>query len=122
MERLIVNFPERHILIGKRKVKLPFQGWQLLMLLVRAHGAVVSYASIVDELWPNANTQPDGWDMCMRTVAHGIRKRTAGSGIRIVAEPKWGFRLEMPEDAIVSDLAKSHAYRWRDPKAVFGIT
>lgn len=84
----------RAVIVGNEERHLPPMQWQILGILRRREGALITYEAMIDALWGD---DPDGGpdDATGRLRVHicNLRKALAGGDRRIVTLWKTGVRL-----------------------------
>jgi len=95
MGDLTIDEPRREALIGETPISLRTREFDLLLMLARHPGLVLSREQLLEQVW--------GYDYAggTRTVdvhVSGLRQKLAGSGVRI--ETVWGigYKLVVDED------------------------
>lgn len=93
MSAVSMTYPQmrrRECAVGDRIVKLmPVTSNLLTLLLMTGPDRFVSSDEIIDELWPNPNTQPEFiWNNVYRHVS--ILRR---AGIAVEHFYRWGYRI-----------------------------
>lgn len=88
---LLLDYTGRAVSAGGRPLKLTPIEYQLLRLLARNHGKVVTRTHVLREVWgPNATEQAQYLRVY---IGHLRRKLGETSGVNIINEPGIGYRL-----------------------------
>ena len=106
--RLIVDEAgENLILLASGRVavvKISHRRWDIISLIWRAEGAVVSYDAIIRAIWPNPDREPEGAYRAIQVALHFVRAQLDRYGIRDLIASHYGKGL------------------WRNEKALSGAT
>ncbi|GFO53086.1 DNA-binding response regulator [Geomonas sp. Red276] len=95
---LIVNLPERRILVGGRPVPLTPIEYQILRLLVLHAGKVVTQNFLLKQVWGSSFLeQPHILRVNISNLRHKIEKNPANPSY-ILTEPRVGYRLRRHPD------------------------
>ncbi|MFT3664937.1 response regulator transcription factor [Piscinibacter sp.] len=87
---------ERQVFVGERAVHLPPRGLQILELLLRDPGRVVSRAELEAALWPQGSPDSDA----LRSQIHLLRRALGQAGFDgLETRPGLGWRLRPEADA-----------------------
>ena len=96
---LEIRYDERRVTVAGREVRLTATEYDLLRVLSRAKGRVVSAASLLRQVW---SREDDGDTERPRTYVKKVRRRLGDSAVRpsyIVTERGVGYRMARPDDA-----------------------
>lgn len=87
---LTFDYPNHDIFLAGQRLKLSPIEYDLLKLLARNHGKVITQKHILREIWgPKATEQ----GQYLRVYIGHLRKKLTDSGVRIQNEPGIGYRL-----------------------------
>lgn len=78
---------------GKRQIHLAAQEADLLAVLAKNHGRVVSTATVLTSLWPVDADEPGDPNNTMRQVLHRLREKLEGTGLQIETVRELGMKL-----------------------------
>lgn len=95
---LRVDLVTRRVWLRKKDVHLSPMQYELLSVLVRRAGRVVSQNQLMKELWGNSR---EVTSESVRIFVHQLRKKIEPDPVRprcLKTEPGVGYRLEAPED------------------------
>lgn len=95
---LRVDLVARRVWVGKKEVRLSPLQYNILALLARHAGRVVSQTQLLKEAWGEEDT---GTPESLRILVHQLRHRIERDPVRprhIKTEPAVGYRLEDPTD------------------------
>ena len=70
------------------------QATLLLHMAFKPPGHMMTAATALDILWPDADRMPDYWDKALRVIIAQLRKNCAGMGLRVVNRNSFGWGLE----------------------------
>ena len=90
-DELVIDNLRHEALISGEVVELTFKEYELLRYLALNHSTVLSRESIMQRVW---QTDFEGETRTVDVHVASLRKKT---GVRIVAVPKVGYRLEVGE-------------------------
>ncbi|HAM35711.1 MAG TPA: DNA-binding response regulator [Elusimicrobia bacterium] len=90
---LRIDLMARRVWIGKKEVRLSPLQYALLAVLVRNAGRVVSQRQLLEEIWPDGESNSEA----LRILVHQTRHRIEREPVRprhLKTEPAVGYRLE----------------------------
>lgn len=97
-EGLNVDLVTRRVWLRKKEVRLSPLQYDLLAVLVRNAGRVVSHKQLMKDVWGESReVTPES----VRIFVHQLRKKIEGDPVRprcLKTEPGVGYRLEAPEE------------------------
>ncbi|MBI5596549.1 MAG: response regulator [Elusimicrobia bacterium] len=94
---LRVDIALRRVLVGKKEVRLSPLQFEILAVLARNAGRVVSQKQLLKEAWAEGSGTPES----LRILVHQLRHRIEANPVRpkhLKTEPGVGYRLESPDD------------------------
>ena len=93
---LVIDLADHQVTVGGQRVELTPKEFDVLTMLARHPGKVVTHRSILRHVW---GPEAEGRNGYLRTYANYIRKKLGSdpSTPRLVSEPGVGYRLLAPE-------------------------
>jgi two-component system KDP operon response regulator KdpE len=91
--RLVVDFATRHVTLNNREVKLSVTEYNLLRLLVRHAGKVLTHRQILREIWGQGHEEHTHY---LRVYVAHLREKIEADPSRpelVITEPGVGYRL-----------------------------
>ncbi len=106
--RLCMDFPDRTVTVDGEPVKLTVIEFNLLALLARNVGKLVTQKQLLREIWGPGAT---GQSQYLRVYVGNLRKKLEVDPARptlLLTEPAIGYRMAMPDQGPDSLTEKSH--------------